>query len=74
MRPRIKMSIFHLEIISEAKPILIMKESKEDISRNQRRIEFNKSYHKGDSFLTQFEIGLMRQVDMFKKERKLQVI
>jgi len=74
MRPRIKMSIFHCNVISETKAILIMKEDKKEISRNKRRIEFNKSYHKGDTFLTSFEMGLMRQIDMFKKERKLQVI
>lgn len=70
MRNRIKMSIFHCEMISEAKPVLIMKESKEDISRNKRRVEFNKSYHKGDTFLTSFEMGLMRQLNMFKQEKR----
>ena len=73
MRNRIKMSIFHCEMISETKPVLIMKESKEDISRNKRRIEFNKSYHKGDTFLTSFEMGLMRQLNMFKQEKRLAI-
>lgn len=69
MKNRIKMSIFHCEIISE-KPVLIMKESKEDIARNKRRVEFNKSYHKGDTFLTSFEMGLMRQLNMFKQQKR----
>ena len=73
MRNRIRMSIFHCEMISETKPVLIMKESKEDISRNKRRIEFNKSYHKGDTFLTSFEMGLMRQLNMFKQEKRLAI-
>ena len=70
MRNRIRMSIFHCEMISETKPVLIMKESKEDISRNKRRIEFNKSYHKGDTFLTSFEMGLKRQLNMIKQEKR----
>lgn len=74
MRNRIKMSIFHCKIISETKPVLIMNESKEDISRNKRRVEFNKSYHKGDTFLTSFEMGLMRQLDMFKQEKRLAIV
>jgi hypothetical protein len=68
------MSIFHCKIISETKPVLIMNESKEDISRNKRRVEFNKSYHKGDTFLTSFEMGLMRQLDMFKQEKRLAIV
>lgn len=72
MRNRIRMAIFHCEIISE-KPVLIMNESKEDISRNKRRIEFNKSYHKGNTFLTSFEMGLMRQLNMFKQEKRLTI-
>lgn len=73
MRNRIRMSIFHCKIISETKPVLIMNESKEDISRNKRRIEFNKSYHKGNTFLTSFEMGLMRQLNMFKQEKRLTI-
>ena len=74
MRNRIRMSIFHCEIISETKPILIMKESKDDLARGKRRVQFNKSYHKGDTFLTSFEMGLMRQLDMFKQEKRLAIV
>ena len=70
MRNRIKSAIISCITIQD-RPILVRRESKEDIQRNQRRAQFNKAYNKGDTFLTQFEMGLMRQLDMFRQERKL---
>ena len=71
MRNRIKMSIFHCKVISDIKPVLVMNESKDDLARNQRHVQFNKSYHKDDKFLASFEMGLMRQLDMFKQQKNI---
>ena len=73
MRNRIKAAIISCISIQETK-VLVRRESKTSVEKSIRRVQFEKSYHKGDTFLTSFEMGLMRQLDMFKKERKLNLI
>jgi len=70
MRNRIKSAIISCITIEDSY-VLVKRESKASIEVNQRRAKFNKAYNKGDTFLTQFELGLMRQLDLFKQERRL---
>ena len=70
MRNRIKSAIISCITIEDSY-VLVKRESKSSIEVNQRRAQFNKAYNKGDTFLTKFEMGLMRQLDMFRQERKL---
>ena len=68
MRNRIKAAIVSCITIEDSY-ILVKRESKSQLERSIRRVEFEKSYHKGDTFLTSFEMGLMRQLNIFKKKK-----
>jgi hypothetical protein len=72
MRNRIKAAIIST-ISIDADVFIVRRESKADLERAKRRTLFEKCYHKGDPMLTQFEMGFMRQLDMFKKQRKLSI-
>lgn len=69
MRTRIKSAIISCITIQDAK-ILVRRESKSQLERNVRRVEFEKSYHKGNSLLTSFEMGLKKQLGMFKQQKR----
>ena len=72
MRNRIKLAIITC-IPLEEKPLIIRREDISKMELNKRRVEFEKCYHKGNGFLTSFEMGLMRQLDMFRKEKRLAI-
>ena len=72
MRNRIKAAIIST-ISIDSDVFIVRREDKSKLERNIRRVQFEKSYHKGDTFLTSFEMGFMRQLDMFKQQKRLVV-
>ena len=72
MRNRIKAAIIST-ISIDSDVFIVRREDKSKLERNVRRVQFEKSYHKGDTFLTSFEMGLRRQLDMFKQQKRLVV-
>lgn len=72
MRNRFKAAIISTVSI-DSDIFIVRRESKADLERAKRRTLFEKCYHKGDPLLTQFEMGFIRQLDMFKRQKKLQL-
>jgi hypothetical protein len=73
MRNRIKAAIIST-ISIESDIMIVRRESKSDLEKAMRRVQFEKCYHKNEPLLTQFEMGFMRQLDMFKQQRRLSVV
>lgn len=69
MRNRIKLAIITC-IPTESNSSIIRREDYSKMELNKRRAEFEKCYHKDNNFLTSFEMGLKKQLNLFKQTKR----